>query len=137
MTGGPHDSCFHLLDPHGDLFSAPVKLTRSRMYGHYIHALTAHSPTQYELACLRSLNTENQERLFGQSRAIAETCTNHHPDNIIPQIMLRLQAKQEHRMALTSVQKGDSQVSHVAKDLPPFLAPLWMMQKCESVSRVG
>ena len=32
--------------------------------------------------------------------------------------MIRIQAKQEKRVALQSVQKGDSQVSHVAKELP-------------------
>ena len=32
--------------------------------------------------------------------------------------MLRLQVKQEQHDILTSVKKGDSQVSHVAKDLP-------------------
>ena len=102
----------------GDLFCTPKKLTRSRMFGHYLHAITAHSPAQYEITCLRSLNTENQERLFGQARSIAEACTNHHPDNVIPQIMLRLQVKQEQHQALLSVQKGDSQVSHIAKELP-------------------
>ena len=101
-----------------DLFGNPRKVTRSKMFGHYLHALTAHSPTQYELTSLRSLNTENQERLFGQGRVIAEACTNHHLENVIPQVMLRLQAKQERHMAMTSVKKGDTQVTHVAKDLP-------------------
>lgn len=103
-----------------ELFGNPHKLSRSRMFGHYLHAITAHSPTQYELASLRSLNTENQERLFGQARSIAESCTNHHAENVIPQIMLRLQAKQEQRVAALSVQKGDTQVSHIAKELPPL-----------------
>ena len=103
-----------------DLFRAPEKIRKSKMFGHYLHAITAHMPTQLELACLRSLNTESQERLFGQARSIAETCTNHHPDNVIPQIMLRLQAKQEQRGVLTSVKIGDSQVSQVARDLPQF-----------------
>ena len=75
------------------------------MFGHYVHALTAHLPTQLELACLRSLNTESEERLFGQARTIAESCTNHHPDNVIPQIMLCLQAKQEQHEVLTSVNR--------------------------------
>ena len=88
------------------------------MFGHYVHAITAHIPTQYELACLRSLNTESEERLFGQARAIADFCTNHHPENVIPQVMLRLQAKQEKHDGLASVKKGDSQVSRVAADLP-------------------
>ena len=94
------------------------KTTEAVRVGVYVHALTVHSPTQYELASLRSLNSENQERLFGQARVIAESCTNHHPDNVIPQVMLRLQAKQERHMAMASVEKGDSQVSSVAKDLP-------------------
>ena len=85
------------------------------MFGHYLHALTAHCPTQYELCCQRSLNTENQERLFGQARLIAETCTNHHAQNVILQVMLRLQAKQEKRAALVSVEKSDSQVGEIAK----------------------
>ena len=101
-----------------DLFPAPKKLTRSKMFGLYLHALTAHSPTQYELVSLRSLNTENQERFFGQARAIADACTNHHAENIIPQIMIRLQAKQEQRSTLISVQKADTQVSSIAQHLP-------------------
>ena len=100
------------------LFSTPEKLTKTKMFGIYVHSLTAHSATQLELACLRSLNTESQERLFGQGRLNAEACTNHHPDNVIPQVMLRLQAKQEQREIISSVKNGDSQVSHVAKDMP-------------------
>lgn len=113
-----HNSCWLHMELCRGLFGNPKKITRSRMFGHYLHALTAHSATQYELACLRSLNTENQERLFGQARGIAENCTNHHPENVIPQVLLRLQAKQERHMAMVSVQKGDSQVSQVAKNLP-------------------
>lgn len=113
-----YNACWLHMELCRDLFSAPQKITRSKMFGHYLHAITSHSPTQYELACLRSINTENQERLFGQARAIADMCTNHHAENVIPQIMLRLQAKQEKHIALLSVQKGDSQVSHVAKQLP-------------------
>ena len=101
-----------------DLFGNPHKLSRCKMFGIYVHALTAHSPTQYELASLRSLNTENQERLFGQAWSIAETCTNHHLENVIAQVMVRLQAKQEQHMAMLSVERGDSQVSSVAKHLP-------------------
>lgn len=113
-----YNACWLHMELCIDLFGNPKILSRSRMFGHYLHAITAHSPTQYELSCLRSLNSENQERLFGQARKIAESCTNHHPDNIIPQVMLRLQAKQEKHDAMVSVQNGDTQVSLVAKDLP-------------------
>ena len=113
-----YNICWLHMELCRDLFGNPHKLSRSKMFGIYVHALTAHSPTQYELASLRSLNTENQERLFGQSRTIAETCTNHHLENVIAQVMVRLQAKQEQHMAMLSVEKGDSQVSSVAKHLP-------------------
>ncbi len=87
------------------------------MFGLYLHALTAHAPTQYELVCLRSVNTENQERLFGQARQIAQKCTNRSPQNM-PQVLLHLQAKQEHDTVLHSVRTAETQVSHIAKHLP-------------------
>lgn len=55
-----YNTCWIHLELCRDLFSSPRKLTRSKMFGHYVHAITAHSPTQYELGCLRSMNTENQ-----------------------------------------------------------------------------
>ena len=113
-----YNMCWIHMELCRDLLSQPEKISKTKMFGHYVHAITAHIPTQYELACLRSLNTESEERLFGQARAIADFCTNHHPENVIPQVMLRLQAKQEQHDGLASVKKGDSQVSRVAADLP-------------------
>ena len=113
-----YNMCWMHMEVLKDLFGTPKEISRTKFFGHLVHALTAHIPTQLELACQRSLNTEGQERLFGQARLIGETCTNHHPDNVIPQIMLRLQAKQEQREIIASVKMGDSQVSHVAKDMP-------------------
>lgn len=113
-----YNSCWLNMELRVELFGNSTKLSRSKMFGLYLHAITTHGPTQYELANLRLLNTESQERLFGQARTIAESCTNHHCDNVILQVMLRLQVKQEQHVALLSVQKGDTQVSHIAKDLP-------------------
>ena len=93
------------------------------MFGHYLYTLTFHGPTQYELASLRSLNTENQERPFDQARTIADACTNHHAENIIPQIMIRLQAKQEQQTALILVEKADTQVACAAKHLISQVQP--------------
>ena len=96
-----YNMCWIHMELCNDLFSTPEKLSKAKMFGHYVHALTAHIPTQLELACLRSLNTESQERLFGQARAIADACTNHHSDNVIPQI------KQEQHEVLVSVKKRE------------------------------
>lgn len=98
-------------------FHFPQKMTRTKMFSHYLHALTAHAPTQYEIVCLRSINTENQERLFGQARQIARKRTNHQPQNIIPQVLIRLQAKQEQRHVLQSIHTAESQVSSIAASL--------------------
>lgn len=45
--------------------------------------------------CVKSTNTENEERLFGQAKAIALSTTNRKPGNILPNILLKLQAKQQ------------------------------------------
>ena len=61
-----YNQCWLHMELCATLFAQPKKLTRTKMFGHYLHALTAHSPEQYELVCQRSINTENQKRLFGQ-----------------------------------------------------------------------
>ena len=104
-----YNMCWMHMELCKKLFKEP-KMSMSKMFGHYLHAL-AHLPTQLKLVCLRSLNTESEERLLGQSRKIAELCANHHPDEIIPHIMLRLQAMQEKHEILAAVNQGDSQVS--------------------------
>ena len=112
-----YNNCWIHMELCTQLFPIPHKLSRSKFFGLYLHALTVHSPDQYELACQCSLNAENQERYFGQARIIAETCTNHHADNVIPQVLLRLHTKQEQKSTLASVQNADSQVKQIAKQL--------------------
>lgn len=63
------------------------------------------------MSCLCSLNTENQEMLFGQARRIAETCTNHHPENI------NVTSTGETRTSST-IEKANTQVSAIAQHLP-------------------
>ena len=58
-----YNMCWIHMELCKDLFSTPKNISKTRMFGHYVHALTAHLPTQLELACLRSLNTESEERL--------------------------------------------------------------------------
>ena len=97
-----------------DLFPRPKKLTRRKLFGTYLHALTAHSPLQFEIISQKSVNTENQERLFGQARRAAEAASNRHPQNIISTVMLRLQAKKEVGNIIHSINEADSQVSKAA-----------------------
>ena len=62
-----------------------------------VHALTVHAPAQFELMSLKSCNAEHEERLFGQAKIIATTTSNRKAENIVPNILLRLQAKQKRK----------------------------------------
>ena len=46
------------------LFVTPKDISYGKYFGVYLHSLVAHAPMQYEIICLRSVNTENQERIF-------------------------------------------------------------------------
>ena len=100
-----------------DLFQSPT-LSRNTLFGLHIHSLSKHAAEQYELLCLRSINAENQERMFGQCRRIAENTTNRHPDNVIQQVMLRMQAK--YNDSKHKLQNEETIVSRAALDLPHF-----------------
>ena len=100
-----HELCSKLFTTfHGDL-------SRSTFFGSYLHSLVVHAPLQFEIISLRSINTENQERIFNQARRIATGATNRHPQNIISTIVLRLQAKAEYRDIFSGVDIGDSMVA--------------------------
>ena len=77
------------------LFHSLHTLSQQKFFGLYLHALSCHASKQYEIMCLKSCNAENEERLFGQAKAIALNTTNRRPGNILPNVLLRLQAKQQ------------------------------------------
>lgn len=102
------------------LFPHPSKCTRQALFGIYLHALIVHAPVLYEVVCLRSLNTENQERIFQQVKQIAKSVTNRQPSNIIPTLLLRLQARQLTGDLSSSLQCGESRVKQAALAVPNF-----------------
>lgn len=107
-----HELCRELLNP--------LHISRTKMFGNYLHALTSHAPQQYEILCLKSINTENHERFFGQARRSATLTSNRTPENIIFNILLRLQAKRSAGNLLNPIQNSDSQVRRAASNLERF-----------------
>ncbi len=79
-----------------------------------------HAPVQYEVVCLRSVNTENQERIFQKSKQIAITTTNRQPGNVVHTLLLRLQAKQLTGDLSASLRNGETRVKHAASAVPTF-----------------
>ena len=90
-----------------------------KMFGTYFHSLLIHAPCQYEIVSLSSVNTEKQERLFGQARAAASSTSNRQPENVMKSILLHLQSR-----ALAKASEGgttvvDSRVSKLSKQICP------------------
>ena len=71
------------------LFSDPKATTRRKMFGRYYHSLTAHAAALFRIILLRSLNTEQQERIFQQAKGITKGTSNNHPQQILSNIIQR------------------------------------------------
>ena len=65
--------------------------------------------------CLKSCNAEHKEGLFGQIKRIAEITSNRKPENILPNILLRLQAKAECRDIFTTYHSQSNAISKDAR----------------------
>ena len=96
------------------LFSKPKEITYEKLFGLYLHSIVVHAPLQYEIVCLKSVNTENQERLFQQAKSIASKCSNRKPDNVISAVILRLQARAISGKLSNIYEKVESRVGSVA-----------------------
>ena len=84
------------------------------MFGCYFHAITCHAPDIYRIVTLRSINTESQERFFGQAKMITKSTSSYHPDHIVENIMVRIQAEAKLTSGKAYI-KEDSEISQLAK----------------------
>ena len=110
---------FHL-ERCKDLFTClHAGMTKARMFGSYLHTLVAHAPIQLEIIPLRTVNTENQQRIFSQARKTATATSNRHAENIISSLV-RLQAKTELKGVHAMVQNSESSVSKAGKQIQPY-----------------
>ena len=55
------------------LLSKTSTISHQKMFGIYLHSLVHHAPFQYEILSLSSVNTEHEERLFGQAKDLVHT----------------------------------------------------------------
>ena len=91
-------------------------ISHQKMFGIYLHALILHAPPQYEIMCMKSANSEHEERLFGQAKNMVQTSTNRHPTTVIPNILLRLQARQK-KGTLYAQRDTSSRISKENKEM--------------------
>ena len=78
-----------------ELILNPQEISQAKMFGSYLHDFSSHAAQQYEIVCLRSVNAECQERLFGQVKRTTLNATNRRPQQVIPEVLLRLQMRQK------------------------------------------
>ena len=107
-----HELCVHLIH-------SPKQQSRSHFFGVYLHDISVHAAPQYEIVCLRSTNSESQERLFCQIKQASLRATNRKVESILPTVLLSLQAKRKVASGI-SMKGQDSIVSAVAKYLPTY-----------------
>ena len=108
-----HELCCKLL-------SSPRKQTCQHFFGIYLHDLVVHAPPIYQQVCLRSMNAESQERLFSQAKHIGLRATSRTPENVLPTILICMQAKQKVGSCPESIQKQDSMVSKAASGIGSY-----------------
>ena len=69
---------------------------------------------------LKSYNTEHEERLFGQAKDIATSTSNRKPESIVPNTLLRLQAKQKSKDMYTTLQTAYRKIGKEAKGVSGY-----------------
>ena len=78
------------------LFPEPKNITHLKMFGRYFHSIIVHTPLLFRTISMRSLNTENQERMFGQAKSITKTTSSNRPNEVIINILARVEMEELH-----------------------------------------
>ncbi|XP_078609001.1 uncharacterized protein LOC144880606 [Branchiostoma floridae x Branchiostoma japonicum] len=90
-------------------------ITSRKLYGTYFHSLSTHAPILYRLVNLRSLNAEQQERLFNKLKGIYSTTSSRRPAEDVGMGMLRMQAELHQDSKLES--RAESEVGALGRQL--------------------
>ena len=98
------------------LFANPQSITRRKMFGRYFHSLASHAALMFRVVSLRSLNTEQHERIFQQAKGITKGTTNNHAEHIITNIINRLQFEESG----DSIATQESEIKSLAKAVGPM-----------------
>ena len=72
-------------------FDTGTKLGSRKVYGKYYHTVTSHASQQYRVISGRSCNTGQEERTFNFLKTASTNTSNHHPDHVILNSIIRLQ----------------------------------------------
>ena len=103
---------------HGMLCTEVFSAATSSVFGRYFHSLTTHSPILFRIVSMRSINTEDQERMFGQAKMITKATSCNRPNEIITNILQRVQMEsRSHEMTVSD--KDESEVRKLHQTIGP------------------
>ena len=92
------------------------KLTAKKLYGKYFHSLFRHSADEHSLLSGKSMNAKNQERTLRFLKDITSGTSNHHPDQILLNCVIRSQVT-EKQNTYSGSEAIESKISKAAKTL--------------------
>ena len=93
-------------------------LTSRVLWGKYFHAFFSHAPVMYRILSGRSANAEQEERIFHVFKLITNSTSNHHPDHVIDNVMIRLAVRDEVNDVYRQLEQQTSQVNQLSECLP-------------------
>ena len=102
-----------------ELIQKPKKLTRRKLFGVYFHNLSAHAGMMLRLISGQASNAEQQERIFNHIKRITGSTSNYHPEQIIPNLLVRLQAENEMHLHANDASQQQAEITKLAEVLPP------------------
>lgn len=97
----------------------PKKPTTRKLFGVYFHDLTAHAGCMLRLVSGQAANAEEEERMFHHIKLITKRTSNYSNDQVIPNIMVRLQAEKQ-MTKRDDASKQDAHISTLSKALSPL-----------------
>ncbi len=103
-----------------ELLQSPKTQSVSHVFGIYLHALAVHAPVQHQIMSLLSVNAESQERLFSQIKRISLRATNRKTDNVLPTILLCIQARQKMDDYKPLATKQEGTVTSASHKVEPY-----------------
>lgn len=97
----------------------PAKsMTTRKLQGIYYHQIIDHSALIYRIISLKSINAELFERFFDRIEDITKKTWSKHPDDLIPNTFLHVQAEDAFEDELTTMAKQEREISRLSKQLP-------------------
>lgn len=113
------------------LFASPKSTTRRRMFGRFFHSITTHAASLFRIVSLRSLNTEQHERMFQQAKGITKATSNNHTEHVISNVIQRLHFEQGVENEIAS---QETQIKSLAQALGPMENTVFPHSMLEKVS---